>query len=162
LPGGKDAILDPGAIQAPRCLGSQQPGNYCQLQLHTWEDRHLTLESFYTYSVDAAALMSAVPQLDSGDEVAAAVCDNDSDAQLERHLSTVALDLVRGRLAPDNRVMGEVFEDNVIDTVGEAFAVGVAVSAYPLSTQQAREDIKDILNNITNGASVDLASFNCW
>lgn len=139
---------DGGDHEPKLCVGGRTPGFWCQNQ-----DGHpeMSAEEFAANAAEAAALLGAVPALDTAGEIAAAVCDESN--QLLRHLAALALNLAADFLGGDTPLVKEDYA-----TVGEVLAEAIAVATGQSSTDP--EDIKDVLDRINNDQNTVLG-FEC-
>jgi cysteine-rich repeat protein len=132
-----DALINDG----PECVGARTPGFWCQNQ-----DGHpeLSAEEFQTLAAGAAVRLAAVAELDTAEEIAAAVCDTSN--QLVRHLAATALDLEANLISVNTPLVGEDFA-----TVGEAVDAAIAILTGNSDLDaEAVKDVLDAINNNTN------------
>jgi hypothetical protein len=149
---GSVAQEEPGLFEGA-CARS--PGFYCQNQ--DGKNPNMTRSEFEMIAQKAAESLTAVPALDTADEVAGAVC-NTGD-QLLRHLATLALNLAAGAVSLDTPLTGESFRGVPVPTVGAAFELAIAVASGEMEASRGeRNAIKDILDRINNNQNTDLES----
>jgi hypothetical protein len=115
------------------------------------QNPNLSREEFEDFAAEAASLLSALPALDTPEEIEAAVC-NTGD-QLLRQLAALALNLAAETLTRDTALEGEQFA-----TVGEAFDAAVAAALDGGLSSGERNEIKDVLDRINNNQNHDTCS----
>jgi cysteine-rich repeat protein len=131
--------------EGPECVGARTPGFWCQNQ--DGKNPNLSAEEFDMLAAQAAAYLSAVAELDTADEIAAAVCDTSN--QLVRHLAATVLNLEANLIDEDTPLVDEDF-----DTVGDAVAAAIAILTS--SSDLDAEDVKDVLDRINNNSNTEL------
>jgi cysteine-rich repeat protein len=145
LGGERSSIIEDG----PECVGARSPGFWCENQ--DGKNPNLTAEEFDMLAVQAAAFLTEVDELDTAEEVAAAVCDRSN--QLARHLVAVVLD-VEANLISLNSPLEDV---EGFATVGEVVAEAIAILVAGEGDSDHAEDVKDILDEgIINGKNIIL------
>lgn len=111
---------------------------------------NLTASEFEEFAEKAADMLSNIPELDTADEIAAAVCNTAN--QFRRHLATLALNLAANTVKLGTSLQGE----QTYATVGDAFnaAVNHLAGAGTLSGSQ-QEALKDVMERINNAQNVE-------
>jgi hypothetical protein len=122
-------------------------GFWCQNQ--GGQNPNLGAEDFEAFAAEAAVLLAGVPELDTPEEVAAAVCDVGD--QLLRQLATLALNLAAETLTPDTPLLDEPFA-----TVGEAFDAGIEAALDAGASRGERNEVKDVLERINESRNTDV------
>lgn len=124
------------------------PGFWCQNK--NGQNPNLSKADFEEFAEDAATLLDDVDELDTSEEISAAICNTGN--QFARHLATLALNLAAGTVEEDTALVGE----QTYKTVGEAFdaAVKHLSGANRLSGSQA-EALKDVLDRINNAQNIE-------
>lgn len=126
---------------------ARSPGFYCQNQ--NGKNPNMTAEEFQMFAAQAAMLLATVEELNTPEEVAAAICDT-SD-QLFRHLATLALNLASPLLNETDPHANPDFP-----TVGDAFAHAVAVADGSIKvTREQRKEVKRMIEQINENVSIN-------
>jgi hypothetical protein len=124
----------------------------------------LTATELDQIATAAAGLLAGVPGLGSAAEVKAAVCTsargrNQQQANLLRQLATLGLNLAANDLGlvdppgsglDEGGGLGVDYLGTTLASIGDALATAKTVAANPLATEDEREALKDILDQINS------------
>jgi hypothetical protein len=147
FPGEEGEVGSGGAEQNEGEPCARSPGFYCQNQ--TGKNPNMSEEEFEKFAAEAAVLLGSVEELDTMEEVAAAVCDT-SD-QLLRQLATLALNVVSGRLS-----LLDPHANLDFPTVNDVLMHGLAVADGTLEvTKDERKEVKRMLEQVNLNVSVN-------
>jgi hypothetical protein len=140
-------LLNPG----PACTGGRSPGFYCRIRDR--EHPQVDPGEFETLADEAAITLGSV---DAFNEItiAEAVCIRGNrlpDDQLIRQLATLAMNLAANLISLDTQLT-----DPTYSTVGDALAQAILVANDPTADRQARNEIKDVLDDINNNVNTVL------
>jgi hypothetical protein len=125
------------------------PGFWCQNR--GGQNPNLSASEFEEFSEVAANMLEDVEELDSAEEVAAAVCNTGN--QFRRHLASLALNLAAKTVTPATRLQGE---QGPYATVGDAFNAAVAhLSGSNRLSGTQQEALKDVMDRINNAQNVE-------
>ena len=140
-------LVNPG----PLCTGARSPGFYCQNQDR--EHPEMDPAEFEMLAADAATALASVDAF-AGLTIGDAVCIRGNklpEDQLLRQLATLALNLEANLISEDTVYTGGGFAN-----VGEALAEAIAVANELPADRQARNAIKDVLDDINNNVDIVL------
>lgn len=134
----------------PECVGARSPGFYCRVS----DKPHPEMEDgeFESLVATATAILGPVEGLT---DIGAAVCFKGNklpEDQLLRHMATLALNLAANLISESTRLT----DPPEFEMVGEALAAAIAVANDPMATQQQRNAIKDVLDQINNNENTVL------
>jgi hypothetical protein len=127
-------------------------GFWCQNQ--GGQNPNLSAEEFREFSTEAASLLAAVPALDSAEDVALAVCQTGD--QLLRQLATLGLNLASSTISRGEALVNEPG----YSSVGAAFDAAVALADGSASSQQERNQVKDVLERINENQNTAVCENN--
>ncbi len=125
------------------------PGFWCQNR--GGRNPNLSASEFEEFSELAANMLEGVEELDTAEEVAAAVCNTGN--QFRRHLASLALNLAAKTVTPATPLQGE---PGPYATVGDAFNAAVAhLTGGNLLSGSQQEALKDVMDRINNAQNVE-------
>jgi hypothetical protein len=125
------------------------PGFWCQNR--SGKNPNLSASEFEEFARKAADMLEGVEELNTPEEISAAVCNTSN--QFKRHLASLALNLAAKTVTPTTPLVGE---QSGYATVGDAFDAAVAhlTGANRLSGSQ-QEALKDVMDRINNAQNIE-------